>query len=239
MARTSLVNGVTEIFTLLGFGDMQNEFIKIYQIYYDDKTYQNVHPDCIPLLNNKLTIHFENSVLVDAHKEGLTKESVYTGIFSHSFWNKNMHTPKCLEQVKDADLYSFFGKHKKENYYTNAERWHNGFIEDFGNLCEEIGLKFDSRKTRFVVYQNAFIAKEWVWDMYVEGALIPAIKVLNTSMKKDALRDSGYVKNARMAELLESKIGLPYYPMSTFLLERLMSVWLDNNKDIKAIQLNS
>lgn len=218
---------------------MQNEFIKIYQIYYDDKTFENVHPNCIPLLNNKLTIHFENSVLVDAHKEGLTKESEYTGILSHSFFNKNTHAHKRIEQIKDADLYSFFGRHEKNNYYKNAERWHPGFTEDFGSLCEEIGLKFDSRKTRFVVYQNAFIAKQWVWDMYVNGALIPAIQTLNTKMKREALKDSKYIKNARMSEYLEKQIGLPYYPMATFLLERLMSVWLDNNKDIRVIQLNS
>ena len=218
---------------------MQNEFVKIYQIYYDDKSYDSIHAECLPLLNNKLTIHFENSVLVDAHKEGLTQESVYTGILSHSFWNKNKHAHKNLEQIKDADLYSFFGVHKKENYYTNAERWHKGFTEDLANLCEELGLKFDLRKTRFVVYQNAFIAKEWVWDMYINGALIPAIHILNTKMKREALRDSKYIKNARMSETLMNKIGLPYYPMAPFLLERLMSVWLDNNKDIKAIQLNS
>ena len=55
-----------------------------------------------------------------------------------------------------------------------------------------------------------------------------------TKYKKEAWEDSGY--KALTSERLKQVTGLEYYPMHTFILERLLSVWIDN-KELKTLDL--
>ena len=55
-----------------------------------------------------------------------------------------------------------------------------------------------------------------------------------TKYKTEAWEDSGY--KALTSERLKQVTGLDYYPMHTFILERLLSVWIDN-KELKTLDL--
>ena len=116
-------------------------------------------------------------------------------------------------------------------YLEFSESNHKGFIGLFNNLCTDLGLKVSEPK--HTIYSNFFIAKKEVFIEY-QNLLKKAVELLETKYKKEAWADSGY--NALKKERLKEVTGLDYYPMHTFILERLLSVWIDN-KELKTLDI--
>ena len=116
-------------------------------------------------------------------------------------------------------------------YLEFTELNHKGFMELFTNLCTDLGLKVSEPK--HTIYSNFFIAKKEVFIEY-QNLLRQAVELLETKYKEQAWEDSGY--KALTNERLKEVTGLNYYPMHTFILERLLSVWIDN-KEIKTLDL--
>jgi hypothetical protein len=104
-------------------------------------------------------------------------------------------------------------------------------MELFTNICTDLGLKVSEPK--HTIYSNFFIAKKDTFTEYKE-LLIKAIDLLETKYKEAAWKDSGY--KALSADKLKIVTGLDYYTMHTFILERLLSVWIDN-KEIKTLDI--
>lgn len=116
-------------------------------------------------------------------------------------------------------------------YLQFSENNHKGFMDLFTSICTDLGLKVAEPK--HVIYSNFFIAKNTIFAEYKE-LLIKAIELLETKYKNKAWEDSGYKGLAK--DKLKLVTGLDYYTMHTFILERLMSVWIDN-KGIKTLDL--
>lgn len=150
----------------------------------------------------------------------------YVGCFSWKFNQKTGITKYELERVleqTDADVISFCFNIPK--YLQVSELHHPGFKERFTLLCKELGLT--CKEPQVTVYSNFFVAKPEVYREYL-SLLTKAIRLLEDEKYK-AFADANY-KVGLDSETLYEHTGLKHYTWHTFLLERLMSVWIDNKK---------
>lgn len=169
----------------------------------------------------------------------------YTGVFS---WKFPLKTGLSKEMVyhlikdEEVDVISFCTQEFRTKsgisykYLEFTELVHPGFLEGFAKLCEH--LKFKVEEPKCVIYSNFWLAKEEVYNDYVNNVLIPAIDFLHTpEMEPYTWKDSTYDQRGGLKkEDLKKYTGLDYYPMACFLLERLPSIWVDNtNKTFKIL----
>lgn len=154
----------------------------------------------------------------------------YIGFFSWKFPWKTGFFKKIVYQILDkenADIVVFCKPIK--NYFQDTEKYHPGFKEIFEALCNKLDLKIP-KEPRVCVYSNFFVAKKTIyWDYTL--LLEQAINILETDLKDLCWKDSGY--QGLTKEELKQRTGLDYYPFHTFLLERLVSVWIENNPGLK------
>jgi hypothetical protein len=116
-------------------------------------------------------------------------------------------------------------------YLELSEINHPGFMDLFTAICGDLGLKVTEPK--HTIYSNFFIAKKGVFVEY-QNLLRQAVELLEGKYKEQAWNDSGY--KGLPKERLKEATGLDHYTMHTFILERLLSVWIDN-KGIKTLDL--
>lgn len=210
-----------------------------------------MYPFSIPYFNNDLTIFFENDIiskLVMASKAD--KIGVVSWKLSHPQHTKlgwNLGWPRRIEEIteevlnRDYDVLPFTRNSKYHEMLGAASQWHPGFRPALTKIVEGIGKKmpFEVKKP---IYQNAFMAKREIYQDYVTDYLNPAMELIKNDPEiyKLATADSNYTQLARQgaanAEYLKEKIGFPYYPMATFLLERLFSIYV-HNKNINVTWL--
>lgn len=160
----------------------------------------------------------------------------YTGFFSWKFRAKTGMNKRVLFNLLQEKNYTEYEvinicEPLPKPYLEFTELNHKGFMELFANLCNDLGLKVSEPK--HTIYSNFFIAKKEVFIEY-KNLLRYAIGYLETKYKKQAWRDSGY--KGLPKERLKEATGLDHYTMHTFILERLLSVWIDN-KGIKTLDL--
>lgn len=162
----------------------------------------------------------------------------YTGVFSWKFPTKTGLTKEMVHFLikdEDADVISFCGQEfkgqsgKAYKYLEFTQIVHPDFYEGFTYLCNYLGLEV--KEPRCVIYAGQWVAKEHMYKRYVNEILIPAMEFMETDpkMKELAWKDSEYNKRAGLKQpMLKEVTGLDYYPMTTFLLERLPSIVVDN-----------
>jgi hypothetical protein len=160
----------------------------------------------------------------------------YTGFFSWKFRAKTGMNKRILFNLLKEKNYTYFEvinlcEPLPKPYLEFTEHNHKGFMDLFTSICSDLGLKVNEPK--HTIYSNFFIAKKEVFIEY-QNLLKKAVELLETKYKKGAWTDSGY--NALTTERLKEVTGLDYYPMHTFILERLLSVWIDN-KGIKTLDI--
>ncbi|MFN5833975.1 MAG: hypothetical protein ACK459_09605 [Akkermansiaceae bacterium] len=149
-------------------------------------------------------------------KTGMNKRVLFNLLLDNHYWNYEVIN-LCEPLPKP--------------YLEFSETNHKGFIDLFTSICADLGLKVNEPK--HTIYSNFFIAKKDVFIEYQE-LLKKAIELLETKYKKEAWNDSGY--KGLPKERLKEATGLDHYTFHTFILERLMSVWIDN-KNIKTLDL--
>jgi len=149
-------------------------------------------------------------------KTGMNKRVLFNLLLDNHYWNYDIIN-LCEPLPKP--------------YLEFTENNHKGFMELFVNLCADLGLKVS--EPRHTIYSNFFIAKKEIYIEY-QNLLRYAIGYLETKYKKEAWNDSGYVGLG--TKRLKLATGLEYYTFHTFILERLMSIWIDN-KGIKTLDL--
>lgn len=162
----------------------------------------------------------------------------YTGVFSHKFPLKTGLSKEMvhfLTKNEDVDVISFCEQEFKNKsgrsykYLEFTEIVHPGFTEGFTYLCNYLGLEV--KEPACVIYAGQWVAKEEIYKRYVNEILIPAMDYMESDpkMKEYAWKDSEYSERGGLKkENLKKYTGLDYYPMACFLLERLVSVWIDN-----------
>lgn len=205
--------------------------IKIYSIVYDKnqiveyEKYDNSH---IKTMEQK-SYFFEYNVLMDVIDNHDIAED-YLGIFSYKFpmktglFKKKLF--KILEQNSNYDIYTFCS-HKvnlKGKYLQFTEKVHPGFLNLFTKLCND--LELEVKEPKYIVYSNFFVCKTEIYREYVNEIIKPAIELLETKYKHEVWQDSNY--KGLEKDKLKQYTGLDYYPMYTFLCERLFSIWIEN-----------
>lgn len=211
---------------------------RLIQIYYREEQKAECYPFADLHFNDSLTIFFENSVIKDLV---LASKDEKIGVFSWKLrqkmrWNILRPRPITEEVINsDYDVLCFTGNSKNHRMLDCAENWHKGFKETMGWLLENIGQKMPS-EVRNPIYQNSFMARTEIYQDYVNKWLSPAMDATmnNPILYKAMTADSGYTnlakKDAASPEYLQEKIGMPFYPMSPFILERLFSIYCHNNR---------
>lgn len=217
---------------------MAEGIARLIQIYYCEEQKAECFPFANLHFNHSLTIFFENSVIKDLVLAS-TDEKI--GVFSWKLrqkmrWNILRPRPITEEVINtEYDVLCFTGNSKNHKMLACAEGWHKGFRETMGYLLESIGQKIPG-EVRTPIYQNSFMAKLEIYQDYVKNWLSPAMEATMKDSELYSLmtKDSGYTnlakKDAASPDYLHEKIGIPFYPLAPFILERLFSIYCHNNR---------
>lgn len=210
--------------------------LDFYQIIYDDSQREKCYPFAKIYFNSTLTIFFENSIIADlvmaSNDEKISvcswklKEKMrwYIGV-------PREITQELLES--DYDVLSFTKNTRHHFMLAAAEQWHKGFKDILRKVCNAIGV-YCPEEVKIPIYQNHFSAKREIYQDYCENYLIPAMNVmiLNEEINELVMLDSNYSEldksKPEKLDLIEKQIGVRYYPMAPFILERLFSVFVHN-----------
>lgn len=204
------------------------------QIYYDDSQLKELYPFAIPY-KNTLDVFFENTPIKKLVSE-TTADKI--GICSWRLREKQRYyigRPKPItEEVINGDyeVLSFTKNTKYHKMLANAAQNHTHFQPCFTKLLSAIGVNCPG-EIKNPIYQNHFCASSDIYKTYVERYLSPAMDIITNDpiINEMAMRDSNYSKlNNVSGEFLKEKIGINYFPMVPFLLERLFSVFCQNEK---------
>lgn len=204
---------------------------QLIQIYYDESQLKELYPFAVPYFNEKLTVFFENSVIADlVMKTNASKIGVCSWKLRQKQRGYYIGRPKPITQEVingDYEILSFTKNTKYHQMIAAATQSHKYFQPTFDKILKAIG-KTRPHEVKNPIYQNHFIAKREIYQDYVKNWLIPAMEVMENDpeIKELCYKDSNYSNlSGGSAMNLEKQIGLSYFPMHPFLLERLFSVY--------------
>lgn len=206
---------------------------KLIQIYYADGQRNKCFDFSEPYFNETLTIFFENS-LISSMAPSIEARNV--AVCSWKLREKlrwNVPGPTKARELtqnvidEDYEVLSFTRNSKYHRMFEAAEVWHPGFMKVFDQMMEKIGVR-RPLEIKMPIYQNAFSARKDIYLKYIDTYLNPAMSALESM--PEAKSDSGYSKliGQPASDEMVKKIGLPFYPLAPFLLERLFSVFCQN-----------
>ena len=204
----------------------------LYQIYYDEKQQRRSYTRFLYLiLMSRLTIFFENKVLSDIVS---TSTADKIGVASWKLCDKmrsrvGLRVPLSLEVLNsDYDILSLTKNGKKHTMLAHLYRWHPSSLQAMTLLWQKLGLKLLG-EVKNPIYQNHYVAKREIYQDYVNNFLNPAMEVIKTDeqLNKLMMAHSSYGKLNREADLraVKAKLGLSFYPLCPFVLERCPSMY--------------
>lgn len=208
---------------------------ELIQIYYDDAQLAELYTFARPHKNETLDIFFENSIIADLILNTSSEKIAICSWRLREKMNWQLKRPRELTQeIIDGDDYqvlSFTNNSQHHKMLAAAEIWHPGFRETMMLLLECIKKEMPFY-VRDAIYQNHFAARREIYSDYVVGWLIPAMSAIMSvpELHERAMKNSNYADRGRKPpEYLVEKIGVPYYPIAPFLLERLFSIYCSSN----------
>lgn len=215
-------------------------FLKVYQIYFENEQLALCEPEYTAILNLECTGYFENSIIKHLVRQGAHLDSEYFGVVSYKLREKIGSVMKerwARMNIANASAASFsplyfedvlhcarpdamsFQQHMPHDPVLTAERFHPGFRKYWEKIMQEIGMDWKPTYLSDVFYCNYFVAKSKVYEDYVHDMLRPAMSVM-CSMP-ELWGNSGYPH--KLPENLAAKWGTSHYPYHPFLCERLFS----------------
>lgn len=214
------------------------------QIYWKPEQLPNLYPFAIPLLNEGLTVFFENEVIARIVPT-LTEDRF--GICSYALRQKigggvpmrEEFTEKTLE--RDFEVLCLGRRSPEERMLFRLDHWHPGSRAILNLIFEKLGLGTPP-EPKNPIYQNHFVAKREIYQDYVGSFLIPAMELMQSDYEivKLVNVESGYYKLkppfGEYAQRVKKFLGTDYVPLHAFILERCFSCWI-NNKPIKVSYL--
>lgn len=218
--------------------------VDFYQVIYRQEQQKDCYPFARVHFNNQLTHFFENSIIAKLVLESKAdKISVCSWKLREKMrWNVCRPRPLTEEVLKlDYDVLSFTCNTKYHQMLAAADKWHAGFRALLAIILQTMGEAMPS-EVKNPVYQNHFAAAADIYKEYVTTWLVPAMEIMDNHQEINQLcwADSGYSqlakRDAATPEYLQQQIGVPYYPLFPFLLERLFSIFC-HNKRIKVTYL--
>jgi hypothetical protein len=215
--------------------------LNFYQVTYKHEHYTELYDFALPWYNNNLNEFFENWVISSLVP---TLESELIGICSwrlkakrqDSIRTKGELTEEVLRTL-DYDVAILTPRSNNHRPLEAAKTWHyphwTPAIERLRDL-----IKIPQEVTH-TIYENHFVADLDLYQDYVSRYLRPAIAFMKEN--PDVFRaPSGYAKYKTEAErlIIKEKLGLDDWPIGVFVLERLFSIYLQNEKKhVKVIPL--
>jgi len=206
---------------------------ELYQIYYDETHLQKIFPFSIPYYNETLTIFFESAVIKDIV---LASKADKVGVASWKLKDKlrsrvGLRVPLSLEVLNsDYDILSLTKNGKKHTMLAHLYRWHPSSLQAMTLLWQKLGFKLVG-EVKNPIYQNHYCAKREIYQDYVNNFLNPAMEVIKTDeqLNKLMMSNSSYGKLNREADLrsVKAKLGLDFYPLAPFVLERCPSCYYE------------
>lgn len=208
---------------------------ELIQIYYTNEQKEKLFDFAKPYFNSGLTIFFENDPI---KKLVLATEADKIAVCSWKLRDKlrwyigrpRALTPELLDS--DYDVLSFTRNTKYHKMLAAAEVWHPGFLKIFDKMLGAIGVSRPG-EIKTPIYQNHFSARTQIYKDYIQSYLSPVMDAMvsDKELNEMVMRDSHYSDlTHQTAEHLQEKIGINYYPLVPFLLERLFSVYVHNKK---------
>lgn len=209
---------------------------KLIQIIYDESQREKCYTFAEVYFNQELTIFFENSVISKLVIDSQTDKIAVCSwkLYEKMKWYIGVPreiTPELLES--DYEVLSFTKNTKDHRMFAAAENWHKGFVDIFKKVCDATGIRFTG-EVKNPIYQNHFSAKTEIYKDYVTTYLNPVMGLMENDpeINKMVMTNSNYSKLVKSTpeeiERLKQKIGIDYYPIAPFLLERLFSVYVQN-----------
>lgn len=211
---------------------------ELVQIIYKDEQASSCFPFATLYFNNILTRYFENSVIKSIVNEATTdKISVCSWKLKEKLrWYIGNHRELTQEVLEsDYDVLAFTKNTSHHQMLSSANVHHPGFREILKKISVLSGIKMPD-EVRTPIYQNHFSAKTEIYQDYVRDYLEPVMFLMENEpeINEMVMRDSNYSalnkQDAAKSDWLMEKIGLPYYPLSPFILERLFSIFCHNHK---------
>jgi hypothetical protein len=208
------------------------------QIIYDESQRKACYPFAEVYFNHTLTVYFENAVIVDVVSDSQAAKIAVCSWRLKEKMRWYIGRPREITEEllnSDYEVMSFTKNTKYHNMIAAADRWHPGFRDTMSKLCSSIGAKMPN-EVKIPIYQNHFSAKREIYQDYVRSYLIPAMEVMKNDpeISKLARVNSKYSEldksSPEKLKSLKEKIGIDYYPMAPFLLERLFSIYVHNNR---------
>lgn len=211
---------------------------ELIQIIYDESQREACYPFAKIYFNDTLTIFFENAIISEVVSASQADKIAVCSwkLREKMRWYIGRPRPITQELLEsEYEVMSFTKNTKHHKMFAAADKWHPGFLEMLKKLCESIGVKMPG-EVKIPIYQNHFSAKREIYQDYVKNYLNPAMEVMKNEpeINKMIMTNSNYSEldktSPEKLKKLEQKIGIPYYPMAPFILERLFSVYVHNNK---------
>lgn len=160
--------------------------LAIYQIYFDEHSYQMLHPSFIPFDNCQPIDRelFEFSVIYHFFKNHGVDENTLYGFLSPSFTNKTAINPQQLfdfvsTKYESFDAFFFTGGWDQlawhRNVFTQGEYYHPGFLNASTDLYEALGGRADYLVDSCSVFSNSVfcnyvVANARYWRAWLELA---------------------------------------------------------------------
>jgi hypothetical protein len=219
------------------------EDVKIWTITYDEKqhspfeTYDNSHIRTLEQNSHR----FEYNVLLDICKNKLDDVEGYVGVFSYKFGQKTGLYPKMLNRLllsKKYQEYDFINLVQKywrdgKEYLQFSEEQHPGLLERLEEVCKVVGLKYYNNPST-VNYSNFYLMKKEYFQDYVNNYVIPALEYME--VKPERFMVDAQYKGGLDAEKLKELTEMEFYSFHTFVLERMLIMYLEN-KQLKTLNL--
>lgn len=209
---------------------------EFYQIIYKEEQREKCYPFAKVYFNDMLTVYFENTpIRTIVQASSADKIAVCSWKLKQKLrfyiGKPREITPQLLDS--DYDVLSFTKNTKFHDFFQFADAHHKNFRGTFEKMLAVAGLRMPA-KVKNPIYQNAFSSRTDIYKDYVSTYLIPCMDVIKNDpeVNKLAMVDSNYSQLARTSaatsEYLKEKIGIGFYPLVPFLLERLFSVYCQN-----------
>ncbi|HMT01720.1 MAG TPA: hypothetical protein PKD00_00180 [Burkholderiales bacterium] len=210
---------------------------KIISITYDTQqiTEYDTYFNTINSVAQKSYLFEYNPIIdiIDNNKYNINSYD-YLGIFSWKFAFKSKVSNIEINDHIDNnyDAYGFNAPLFKDgkDYFTQSNKYHPNLLNIIRILCEEIGIKYtDSPK--YAVWSNFFVMRTELYKDYINTYVKPIINLMENKYKILVYKDAKY--GGLTKEKLKAYTGLDFYTYHTFILERLISLYLHNNPQIK------
>jgi hypothetical protein len=206
---------------------------ELYQILYSEEQRKNLYPFAIPYFNDTVTPFFENSIILSLVPASTAHR---IGVCSWKLRDKlRFYIPPRRELTEDVlnsdyDILFLSRNSRHHQMLARASHWHPEFLPVLDKLLYKIGQK-RPHEVKNPVYFNHFVASREIYLQYIKEMLAPAVECMGADeeMKKLLWVDSGYTALAGSPpERVQREFGVSFWPLHTFILERLFSIWIDN-----------